>query len=164
MRVTIAFILISLLFYSCDITKELNNSSYSYKSKKRTLRLVFSNDSICRIENIFHCNDIDLDIKELTTTCIYKRIGNTIILKNVNYQKDSIFNLYLNIPPQESNKCSFLNSDKRMHSSIGPNYPTEYEKYGLVPNIDIDTLLISKNRIILIKPSQLINLCFVFKK
>ena len=164
MKLIIACILIILLLFSCKVPKGLNNRTYSYESKKRTLRLVFSNDSICRMENIFHCNDIDQDIKELTTTCIYKKIGDKIILRNINYQKDSSDNQYIYIPPQESIKCSFLNADKREHPRIGPNYFNQYEKYGLVPNIGIDTLIMYKNKILLIKPGKLMNIGFIFKK
>jgi hypothetical protein len=162
MKIVVPCILIILTILSCNIPKELNNSSYIYKSKKRTLRLVFSNDSICRMENVFHCNDIDLDIKELTTTCVYKRIEDKIILRNVNFQRDT--NLYLYIPPQESINCSLLNANKREHSKIGPNYLTQYEKYGLVPNIDTDTLLLFKNKILLTKPGELINKGYIFRK
>jgi hypothetical protein len=114
------------------------------------------------LENVFHCYDIDLDIKELTTTCIYKRIEDRIILRNVNSQKDT--NSYLYIPPQESTNCDFLNANKREHWKIGPNYRTQYEKFGLVPNIGTDTLILFKNKILLYKPGEIINMGYIFRK
>ena len=47
--------------------------------------------------------------------------------------------------------------------TIGPNYLTAYEKFGLVPNVDIDTLRIIKNKIVLSKKESNRNIGFIFK-
>ncbi|MEN6501952.1 MAG: hypothetical protein ABFC55_06210 [Tenuifilaceae bacterium] len=165
MKAVHKLILASLVLASCSIPKDLSNSTFKYKSKKRTLQLVFVNESICRLENIFHCNDIESDVKELTTICTYRRNGDTIFLKNINCENsDCNYGLIREIAPQESKQCDFLNSEKRgRRVTVGPNYLTDYQKYGLVPNIDIDTLYVIKNKIFFNKQNKGMSVSFIFK-
>lgn len=165
MRLIINSILVCLILFSCSVSKEISNKTFKYKSKKRTLQLVFENDSICRLENIFYCNDIKSDIKELTTISTYKKNGDTIFLKNIACTTDNChYDLIRDIPPQESKDCDFLNIEKRKRKMIiGPSYLTDYQKYGIVPNIDIDTLYIIGNKIFLNKQSKEMSISFIFK-
>jgi hypothetical protein len=159
-------ILIILIFVSCKTTKHLAGKTFNYNSKKRTLQLIFDNDSICRLRNVFYCNDIDEKLKEITIHCQYERLYDTLYVKNINCGNDDSckYDLFYSIPPQISKQCSFLSEEKRANiKGIGPKYLTDYEKYGLVPNIDIDTLYIVKNRIILMKHNENLNFWFVFR-
>jgi hypothetical protein len=164
MRKVAKSILVSLILFSCGVSKELSDTTFKYKSKKRTLQLVFENNSICRLENIFHCNDIESNIKELVATCTYKRVGDTIFLRNIDCNNDCNYDLIRDIPPQESKECDFLRLEKRERKvTIGPSYLTDYQKYGLVPNIDIDTLYVIKNKIFLNKQNKGMSISFIFK-
>jgi len=154
-----------MLFVSCNTTKDLTHKTFSYQSKRRTLQLTFKNDSICTFKNIFHCNDIDKGIKELVITCKYKRVHDTIYLKNIECKSDSCnYSLTADIPIQNCKQCSFLNKENRSRVfTIGPSYITEYQKHGLIPNIDIDTLYVIKNKILLSKHDERMSVLFVFK-
>jgi hypothetical protein len=122
----------------------LSGKKFVFKSKRRTLELKFVNDSIATLTNIFHCPDIEPEYKIIVQQCKYTHIGNEIYLKN----EDPKFGdrLYIEIPPQNSNICDFLNENKRQHPSFAPNYATDYEKYGIVLNITIDTIHIFENK------------------
>lgn len=161
----ICLLLFFFVIASCSVTKNLGGRTFNYKSKKRTLQLIFDNDSICRLKNTFHCNDIDLDIKELITTCKYKRVNDRIYLTNIDCKSDSCeYDLIINIPIQNSKECDFLNKEYRTHkNTIGPNYTTEFKKYGSIPQIDIDTLYIQKNKILLYKQKGKESIGFIFK-
>lgn len=158
-------LLSSLVFVSCSVTMNLGGKTYKYRSKKRTLQLVFVNDSICKFKNTFHCEDIDQSIKELVAVCKYERVNDRIYLQNIDCKNDSCeYDLTVDIPVQNSSDCDFLNAEHRNRkSTIGPNYSTDYRKYGSVPMIDIDTLYIQKNRIVLIKKNEKESVGFVFK-
>src|SRR4030042_2897287 len=110
---------------------------------------------ICRFINTFHCKEINSEFKEITITCRYTKLDDLIILKNMECKSDScVYEYIIKIPPQNSKKCSFLNEESRKGPSgivIGPSYMTDYERYGFIPNIDIDTLYVVKNRLIMIK-------------
>lgn len=150
---------------ACHSTKELNGKTFRYESQKRTLAVIFNSDSTCVLKNTFHCNDVSKDVKEIMISCTYKRVDDVIYIRNVNCTDDSCkYDLTIAIPPQESEQCGFLSDDARKsRMTIGPNYPTAYEKFGSVPNVDIDTLRIIKNRIVLSKKDSRRNIGFIFK-
>lgn len=154
----------TLLIVSCRITEDLVNKSFAYKSKKRTLELVFDSDSTCRLINTFHCSDIDLEIKELTTYCSYKRIKDRVFLRNLDCKTDTCaYDLYMDIPLQNSVECDFLNEKSRIQQTFNPNFSTEYKKKGAYPLIDIDTLQVLKNKIVLYKQNGVESIGFIFK-
>jgi hypothetical protein len=150
---------------ACHSTKELNGKTFRYESQKRTLAVIFNSDSTCVLKNTFHCNDVSKDVKEIMISCTYRRVDDIIYIRNVNCSDDNCkYDLTVPIPPQESEQCGFLSDDARKsRMTIGPNYPTAYEKLGSVPNVDIDTLWIIKNRIVLSKKDSRRNIGFVFK-
>lgn len=157
-----------LVFYvllSCNATKRLIGKTYVYRSKKRTLSLIFENDTICKLKNTFHCKDIDIEIRELVIICKYQRINNKIFLKNLKCKSDTCnYGLSVSIPIQNSKKCDFLNEEHRIkRNTIGPKFTSKYDKYGLIPAIDIDTLYVQKNKIILYKQDRNESIGFVFK-
>ena len=161
--ILLVFILLTAL--SCNTSKELAGKSFKYNSKKRTLELIFDNDSLCKLKNTFYCKDIDINIKELTIFCKYKRINDTLYLININCKQDTCkYDLIVPIPPQHCKQCSFLNEEHRTHPiTYGPNYSSDYQKYGLIPNIDIDTLYLVKNKILLYKHDSKMSIGFVFR-
>jgi hypothetical protein len=165
MKRAFVFLLSFFLLVSCSITSNITDKTFYYKSKKRTLSLIFENDSICKLRNVFKCNDVDASIKEIIVACKYKRNADSLFLRNVKCDNNCKFDPFIEIPPQISSKCSFLNARKaRNNISIGPNYLTDYQKYGLIPNIDIDTLFIIKNKtIVLFKEGKGISSAFTFK-
>jgi hypothetical protein len=154
-----------LLFDNCSINRKICGETYTAKTKSRIARLKFDNDSICRFVNTFKCNDIDSKYKEITITCKYQKLDNLIILRNEKCKCDSCnFDFTIDIPPQESKKCFFLNDESRkVNFSIGPTYLNAYEKYGFIPNIDIDTVYIVKNKLIFIKQNSWRSIGFIFK-
>lgn len=154
-----------LILGACQSIKELKGKTFEYESRKRTLAVIFNSDSTCVLKNTFHCNDVSEDVKHIMINCTYKRLNDVIYLRNVNCTDANCkYDLALEIPPQESDQCDFLSEDARKSQiTIGPNYPTAYEKFGLVPNIDIDTLRIIKNKIVLFKKDSTRNIGFIFK-
>jgi hypothetical protein len=154
-----------LILGACHSTKELSGKTFNYESQRRTLAVIFNSDSTCVLKNTFHCNDVSQAIKEIMISCTYQRIDDVIYIRNVNCTDDNCkYDLTIAIPPQDSEQCGFLSDDARKSRiTIGPNYATAYEKFGLVPNIDIDTLRIVKNKIMLFKKGAERNVGFVFK-
>ena len=150
---------------SCNTIKNIDNNTYKYKSKMRTLELSFESSSICRLKNTFHCMGIAPNLRETTIVCNYQKRGDTVYLRNIDCTTDTCKKaLILSIPPQENKECTFLSSNSRKHNvTYGPSYATEYEKYGLIPYIDIDTLYIIRNKIVLYKKDTLMNVGFIFK-
>lgn len=148
---------------SCNPTKNLKGKTFKYESKQRTMELTFENDSLCIFKNVFHCKDISPEIKTITFNCKYRRESDYLFVKNLIY--DSLCNnVFVDIPPQNSTCCTFLTNEKRKKVFyIGPSYLTDYEKYGLVPNIGIDTLIIVKNKIWLFKHTNIMTAGFIFK-
>lgn len=164
-RKSLKIIIIFLLSISvsCASIKELSNNKYVYKSKNRILELKFIDSTTCILKNSFKCPDIDPSFKDIIIECSYLRKGDYIFLDRK--KVDNSERLYIDIPPQNSNKCDFLNIEKRERTfSVGPSYQTDYEKYGLVPNINQDTLYIVKNKIVLFKKNKSRSIGFVFKQ
>jgi hypothetical protein len=152
-----------LATFSCSSIKQIAGKKFSYASPNRKLLLSFENDSLCSFKNIFYCDDIDSKYKEITIRASYKRQSNMIIIRNVTCKDNTCkFPSNIDIPIQESNKCVFLNKENRDSKMIfdGRKYQSDYHKYGLVPNIDIDTMYIYKNKITLIKEIGNGNLLF----
>ncbi|WP_353165344.1 hypothetical protein [Empedobacter brevis] len=162
---TVKSIFVMTLFFiisSCSTVSKLQGNKYTYKSKQRTLELVFTDEVTCILKNTFHCPDVEEKYRIISTECNYTKKGDTIFLsnKNLSYHSD----LYIEIPSQNSEKCQFLNEKSREKKfSIGPSYATDYEKYGIVPNITTDTLYIIKNKIVLFKKNQNRSIGFIFK-
>ncbi len=147
---------------SCGTISKLSGNKYTYKSKQRTLELAFIDKSTCVLKNIFHCPDIDEEYKIISIECNYIQKGDTIFLNNKDSKNKN--SLYIEIPPQKSDKCEFLNEKSREKQfSIGPNYASDYEKYGIIPNITTDTLYIIKNKIVLYKKGKNRTIGFIFK-
>lgn len=162
----IIIITVLLVTFSCSSIKEIKGKQFSYSSPNRELFLSFENDSLCSIKNVFHCDDIDNKYKEITIKAIYKRQSNMIIIRNVTCKDNTCkFPPNIDIPIQISNKCLFLNKENRNGKEIfdGRKYQSDYQKYGLVPNIDIDTMYIYKNKITLVKKIENGNFGFIFK-
>lgn len=152
---------------SCTSVKNLEENKYIYKSKNRELVLIFNNDNTCSIINIFLCNDIDEDIKEIVINATYKKTGNMIVIKNVNcITNDCSYSPIMEIPIQKSINCSFLNNEEREGERIfdGKTYNSNYDNYGLIPNIDVDTMYAIKKEIIFTKKTKEGSFGFVFKK
>jgi hypothetical protein len=147
--------------------KNLSGEKFIAKSKMRTLELVFENDSICRLTNTFDCKDLDPEVKEITIISKYERKGDLVFIRNVNCKKnDCHYSLTKELPFQKSSKCKFLNEGSRgpRANYIGPRYMTDYEKFGLVLNVDIDTLHIVKRKIFFVKSENGITIGWEFKK
>jgi hypothetical protein len=151
--------------FSCNTINNLKGNSYTYKSYKRTLILSFYNDSTCSLKNIFNCRDLDLRLRETTITARYNKIGDTLYLKNVDCKSDACSKpLTVSYPLTENKDCFFLSANsKKRNAKFGPNYKSEFEKFAIVPNIDIDTLYIIKNKLILYKREGQQNIGFIFK-
>jgi hypothetical protein len=136
------------------------------ESINRKLVLSFSNDSTCTFKNIFNCEDIDDEYKNISINATYKRDFNTIIVTNKLCKTDDcVLAPKIEIPIQKSKKCDFLNEDYRKDKIIfdGRHIKSKFHEYGIIPNIDIDTIYIYKNKIILLKVIDNVNRGFIFK-
>lgn len=149
---------------ACHPVKELTDRTYKFESNKRTLSITFNDDSTCVLQNTFHCSDIDANVREIAIRCRFQQVGDRIYLRNLDCQDDNCrHNLTVDIPPQQSSKCDFLSDNSRRSVPFSPKYNSQYEKFGLVPDIDIDTLYIIKNKIILTKAESGKSVGFIFK-
>lgn len=167
MKLSIFFIL-SFLFVSCYSSKTLNDSIFLYRSKKRSLSINLENDSIGKMINVFKCRKIDEEVRTTISFFTYTRSLDTIFIRNINCETEDscLYNPFYIVPPQLDCRCRFLSKEKRINSNgIGPRYITEFEKYGLIPNIDIDTLYLLKSRELLLVKSRIDNfyIHYIFK-
>jgi len=158
----------SLLFLlvSCSSLKVISGKKFKFNSNNRELILHFENDSLCILKNTFYCDDIEEQYKEIIVKSKYERRGDSIFLKNINCKQDDCnFSTIIEIPIQNSLSCDFLNEESRQSKVLfdGRSYKTKYHEFGLVPNVDIDTLYINKKSIIFVKKIKNGNFGFVFK-
>lgn len=142
----------------------LVEKEFMFESKNRTLSVSFFGDSLCLLKNTFHCDDISADYREIEIKCTFKRVENVIYLKNTKCKGQSCkYDIVIDIPPQESKKCFFLSEEARYKEPLGPNYLNSFERFGLVPNIDIDTMRIIGHKIVLIKKEGNMSVGYIFK-
>lgn len=149
------------------VTNKISSKNYSYRSLNRELLLSFENDSLCSIKNVFYCDDIADMYKETIIKATYKRKSNMFIITNLTCKSSSCeYFPNMDIPSLQSSKCIFLNKENRTEKAIydGRTFQSDYRKYGLIPNIDIDTLYIIKDEIILVKKIDRGSFGFIFKK
>lgn len=158
-------IFVMILFFiisSCNTVSKLQGNKYTYNSKQRTLELAFVDGATCVLKNTFHCPDVEEKYRIISTECNYTKKGDTIFISNKNLNDHN--SLYVEIPPQNSERCKFLNEESREKKfSIGASYATDYEKCGIVPIITSDTLYIIKNKIVLYKKGKDRSIGFIFK-
>ncbi|GGF11776.1 hypothetical protein SAMN05443634_10313 [Chishuiella changwenlii] len=160
--IKLALFTIVIFLSNCNTSINIPKNKFVYKSKNRTLEVYFKDDNSCLITNTFHCPDIDENYKIIKMEFDYLRKGDTIFLNNKNPSYEE--GLYLKIPEQESEKCDFLNKEKReRYGKFVPTYSTDFEKYGIVPNLNIDTLYIIKNKITFFKKNSTQSIGFIFK-
>ena len=158
----VLFILITFICGCQTSMVNLSKTKFTYESKNRTLELYFKDDNNCLLTNTFHCPDIDERYKIIQMEFDYLRKGDTIFLNNKSplYEDE----LYIKIPYQESVKCDFLNKEKRERfGKFTPTYATDFEKYGIVPNLNRDTLYIIKDKITFFKKNSTQSIGFIFK-
>jgi len=167
MKNVIIILLMMFFTLSCSSNRDLKGKKYTYKSKNRELVIKFNENNTCSIKNVFLCNDIDDEFREIIINATYKRYNDMIVFRNFNCKDDGcIYPSYIEIPAQNSSNCIFLNKDERKNTTIfdGRTFQSDYYKYGLVPNIDIDTMYIVKNKIIFTKKTESGSFGFVFSK
>jgi len=111
-------------YHSGRPTKSIKGKSYTYRSKKRVLRLTFKNDTLCLLENTFKCANIDSDVKSISIKCTYKREGDKIFLRNANCSgtTECVYDLAYPFAGQASPECSFLDqpADISTRLPVGP--------------------------------------------
>ena len=156
-----------MILVGCSSAKKISGNRFIHKSLNRELIISFDNDSLCSLTNTFDCEDIDDKLKTIVIKAIYKRREGMIILRNVTCEKGNCkYPPNIDVPVQQSNECPFLNGPSRAKREVfdGRTYQNEYYKFGLIPNIDIDTLYINDDELTLIKKIDRGNFGFVFKK
>ena len=161
----IFLLLVTLAYQTLGSKNHINGKTYTYKSKNRTLELKFVNVTLCILTNNFKCKCIDPESRSLSQSCRYILKSDTLILQNLSYKKkNASSDLILSIPSQNCSECWFLSDEsKKMNRLFGGNYLTDYQKYGSVPNIEVDTLFMMKNKIFLTKTDGKISFTFIFK-
>ena len=159
--------LIGILGLSCNNIKKVTGHSFEYISKNRKLELIFDSNSNCELRNTFNCRDLPPNVRKISINCTYKQMHDTICLKNIACNNDPLCKktLTIEIPPQINQSCFFLSDESRKKKFIiGPNYESDYEKYGMIPNIGLDTLYIVKNKIVLYKKDSSGSVGFIFSR
>jgi hypothetical protein len=147
---------------ACSKQLKLVNKNYIYKSKQRKIELSFIDDSTCIFRNTFNSADLEEKYRIIEVECYFIIIGSKIVLQNKNPNINNTD--YADIPSQENCSCEFLNKEKRHHKFyIGPYYPTDYQKFGMIPNITTDTLHIINKSIFLFKKAERGSMTFIFK-
>ena len=84
---TVKSIFVMILFFiisSCSTVSKLQGNKYTYKSKQRTLELVFTDGATCVLKNTFHCPDVEEKYRIISTECNYTKKGDTIFISNKN--------------------------------------------------------------------------------
>jgi len=125
---------------------------YTEKGKNRSFKLQFINDTLCLFTNEFHCKCLNPDIRIIKQTCLYRIKDDTLFIKNILYIKGDEQRFTFDIPIQDCLPCWFLNEKSRFGKRepnvmvIGPNYSSDYEKYGRIIKFNIDTLQIINNQ------------------
>jgi hypothetical protein len=150
---TLVLATLALLSISCSVDTNFIGKTYKFKSKKRELSLTFENDTLCVFKNRFKCKNLDPNVGSISIWCTYKRVGSQVFLKNTSCPTGTpcSYELTYPMPAQMSPDCAFLSQDTDTLIRIGPNYPTPFEKFGIVPNIDVDTLSLFKKGLLLYK-------------
>ena len=156
-------VIFAVIIYSCGTITKLSGKKFVYKSEQRKLELKFVNDSICTLTNIFDCPDIEQEYKIIVQECTYTKEGNKIYLKNKELKYGD--SLYIQIPSQNSNVCDFLNENGKAKQNYNrAEYLLYYKENVIIPNITINTLYITNNKILFVKNYDRGSFGFVFKR
>jgi hypothetical protein len=138
----------------CAINKGIiKQREYIFKNTtQRELILTFRNDSDCTLKDVYTANDMH---KELSMNCKYKILSNQllVLLNNDKAYGDTSGVGYFYFPPP-SKKDTALKGNKKQTLIIGPNYPSDYEKYAKVPFVDRDTLINNRGNLHWIKKDK----------
>ena len=157
MKLTLIFIFLLFLtgFPTESKIRSLKGKTFEYKNKTSILRLNFVNDTLLYLTHTFRCQCLDPEVKEIKQVCTYKVSDDSLFVKNILCKTEPcIFESNFNIPIQDCSKCWFLSAKAREQVTaiyMGPHIYTDYEKHGIVPQIDVDTFYIVNNRIFIIK-------------
>lgn len=144
------YIPIIFIFFSCSKKLILTNKMYVSGDSIKVSTLHFINDSICNYEQKYLC-EIEEPYKNTVEICHYHIQKNSIILKNLTKDPDSIGTTYFKIPASELDKCSFFNeklTDNEMIILGAPRALSNTEMFGFINNITDDTLLYRRKVII----------------
>lgn len=152
MKQNLLLLIAATSIIGCSIHKGLKRNYVFHDGSKRKLTLSFQNDSICALKNIYDCDN--LENKEMTFKCKYKVLSNKyLLLINDNAYIDTTGVGYFYFPETSGLNCEFLQK-KEKRITIGPNYPTEYERYGKIPYITTDTIVSHKRKLVWIKKNK----------
>lgn len=147
-------LVICFLMLSCKSYDDLAGKKYSAFNDEKAVVIEFVNDTVCKVQQSFFCNELPKNYKQINFKATYKvdRINlklynqdlkisklktSILIVNNIDYPADS--QRYQVIPNYEELSCSFWNlEDERLHEKL---------KSGVIYNLINDTLLIWKNEI-----------------
>ena len=124
------------IIYINTYVDPINDLYVKYYKQIRKFELIFINDTICVFRNTFFCNDIAREYKIIDQECKYILINESLIVNDVNEKHPDM--LFIDIPIQDSKKCSFFTEQGRQILIDGGG--SLYSQYGKVPNITTDTL------------------------
>lgn len=124
------------IIYINTCVDPINDLYVKYYKQIRKFELIFINDTICVFRNTFFCNDIAREYKIIDQECKYIIINESLIVNDVNEKHPDM--LFIDIPIQDSKKCSFFTERGRQILIDGGG--SLYSQYGKVPNITTDTL------------------------
>jgi|SRR6185437_14465340 len=138
----------------CAINKGIiKQREYIFKNApQRELILTFQNDSNCTLKDVYNVNEMH---RELLMNCKYKILSSQLIvlLNNDMAYIDTLGVGYFYFPPP-SKKDTALTVNKKQTLMIGPNYPSDYEKYAKVPFVQRDTLINNRGKLHWIKKDK----------
>lgn len=124
------------IIYLNTYVDPINDLYVKYYKQIRKFELIFINDTICVFRNTFFCNDIAREYKIIDQECKYTIMNESLIVNDVNEKHPDM--LFIDIPIQDSKKCSFFTERGRQILIDGGG--SLYSQYGKVPNITTDTL------------------------
>ena len=124
------------IIYTNTYIDPISDLYVKYYKQIRKFELIFINDTICVFRNTFFCNDIAREYKIIDQECKYIIINESLIVNDVNEKHPDM--LFIDIPIQDSKKCSFFTERGRQILIDGGG--SLYSQYGKVPNITTDTL------------------------
>lgn len=155
MKLNLLLLIAATSLISCSIHKGLKRNYVFRDGSKRKLTLSFQNDSICVLKNIYACDN--LENKEMHFKCRYEVLSSKyLLLINDNAYVDTTGVGYFYFPATTDLSCEFLQKKEKTEKpiTIGPNYPTEYERYGKIPYVTMDTLVNHRGKLAWVKKNK----------
>lgn len=148
-------IVVYLLVLSCKSYDNLAGKKYTSFNQEKSITIEFINDTLCRVQQEFFCNDLPENYKRINFNATYKvdKMNIKLYNKDLKLSKSRVSILVVNnidcsvncekyqtIPNYEELGCSLVAwEDEKLREKV---------KLGVIYNLINDTLIIQKNQIL----------------